>query len=786
VSQAAAPSISPNGGSFSSAQTLTVSDSTPGAVYHCTTDSSTPSASSAACPSTITVSPSSATVVVKVYVSASGYTDSATSTATFTYVAPPQATAPTINPATGTYTAAQTLTVTGATGTTVHCTLDGSTPTASSAPCPSTNLSSNGTTTVKAYATESGYTDSGVASAVITINIPQAAAPSISPNGGSFSSAQTLTVSDSTPGAVYHCTTDSSTPTSASGSCPSTVNLSSTLTTVTVKVYASASGYTDSSIATATFNYVAQSVAWTGAINVDLNGTLAITSSNLTASSSCPPASVAFTVVPVSTDTAHASGSTFASWAADTTNATYGNILGGNALLEDNTNTFTATATCGSSVSKTTLTVNDVAPVLTSISPTTVKSSSTSTTFDLIGTGFSAQSSTQNLTQWFGTLALGHSGGCPTTHNKPGGGTAWISPTHIQQFLSGNVNTGTYSYVVYNAPTAAGTGGGWACLANAFTVTANAITGTGNAMVIVDPGTSTGASPSTAGTAATGTATVVKNGAVTKLALAANSGNPVAQGNLVFVPNQAAHTISQIDTDAATPTVSTIPTGAEYAPAIVAADANNVLVAATATATSDANSTATANGDPSQGAILTLRNGYLTKLADAPYFDDLAIQGQNVLWISTPKGSTTAQVHMIALTGGPEKVVQLTQHADSLKVMADGTLLAYHVGDTKALVLDPFTLLTRGSVSFTKGLYGFSGDYATLADGSIGKVAVSQDGAGNPTVNFTAIDTAEGNYGSFAVDTTTQPGVAKVYSVYHDGSGTSAPRVHVVPQAQAQ
>jgi hypothetical protein len=489
-------------------------------------------------------------------------------------------------------------------------------------------------------------------------------------------------------------------------------------------VYASASGYTDSSIATATFNYVAQSVAWTGAINVDLNGTLAITSSNLTASASCSPASVAFTVVPVSTDTAHSSGSTFASYAADSTGDTYGNILGGNALLEDNTNTFTATATCGSSVSKATLTVNDVAPTLTSVSPTTIKSSPGSYTFDLFGTGFSAQSATQNLTQWFGTTSILTLGTCPTTRPPGLGGDAWISSTHIQSSLStgGGLTVGTWHYIVYNAPTAGGTGGGWACLANAFTVTANAITGTGNAMVIVDPGTATGASPSTAGTAATGTATVVKNGAVTKLALAANSGNPVAQGNLVFVPNQAAHTISQIDTDAATPTVSTIPTGAEYAPAIVAADANNVLVAATATATSDANSTATANGDPSQGAILTLRNGYLTKLADAPYFDDLAIQGQNAVWISTPKGSTTAtaQVHMIALTGGPEKVVQLTQHADSLKVMADGTLLAYHVGDTKALVLDPFTLLTRGSVSFASGLYGFSsgsggsvGDYAT-------------------------------------------------------------------------
>jgi hypothetical protein len=343
---------------------------------------------------------------------------------------------------------------------------------------------------------------------------------------------------------------------------------------------------------------------------------------------------------------------------------------------------------------------------------------------------------------------------------------------------------GTFIFIVYNAPTASGTGGGWACLANAFTVTSNAITGTGNAMVIVDHGSA--GSATNAATA--GSATVIKNGALTTLALAANSGDPVAQGNLVFVPNQAAHVIYQIDTGAtlATPTISTISTGAEYAPVIVATDANNVLVAATS------------NGDPSQGAILALRNGYLTKLADAPYFSDLAIQGQNILWIGTPKGSTTARVHTIALTGGPETVVQLKQSADSLKVMADGTLLAYHVGDTAALVLDPFTLAERGSVSFAKGLYGFSSgsggsssndanaDYATLSDGSIGKVVVGQDGAGNPTASFTAIDTEENNYGSFAVDTTTQPGVAKVYSVYHDGSGTSAPRVHVVPSAQAQ
>jgi hypothetical protein len=393
--------------------------------------------------------------------------------------------------------------------------------------------------------------------------------------------------------------------------------------------------------------------------------------------------------------------------------------------------------------------------------------------------------------------SIGSGANCNFT---PVGGASFIDVYHVGYGYGQNNNpVGTATIVVSNDTDINGNGGGVACLPNGVTIVANLVTGTGNAMVIVDPGTNSsttaGASSSTAATtAATGIATVVKNGAVTttatQLALGTGTGvgNPVAQGNLVFVPNRADHTVSQIDTDALA--VSTISTGSEYAPVIMATDANNVLVAANVI-NANTGTAANATGDPSQGAILTLRNGYLTKLADAPYFDDLAIQGQNAVWVSTPKGSTTSQVHKVALSGGPETVVQLTQHADSLKVLSDGTLLAYHTGDTTALVLDPFTLQTRGSVSFDKGLYGFSsgsggsvGDYATLSDGSIGKVAVSQDGAGNPVAGFTLIDSAEKNYGSFAVDTTTQPGVAKVYSVYHGEGGTSAPRIHVVSQQQ--
>jgi hypothetical protein len=88
-------------------------------------------------------------------------------------IPPTQLTAPTISVPTGTYTTAQTVTVTGAAGTTVHCTTDGSTPNANSPACPSTTLSTNGTTTFNAYVSESGnFTDSTVATSKVTISLP--------------------------------------------------------------------------------------------------------------------------------------------------------------------------------------------------------------------------------------------------------------------------------------------------------------------------------------------------------------------------------------------------------------------------------------------------------------------------------------------------------------------------------------------------------------------------------------------------------------------------------------
>jgi chitinase len=77
------------------------------------------------------------------------------------------------------------------------------------------------------------------------------ATPSFNPGGGSYTSAQNVTISDSTSGASIRYTTDGSTPTSTTGTIYSgPVNISST---ATLKAIGYKSGDTNSSVASATY-----------------------------------------------------------------------------------------------------------------------------------------------------------------------------------------------------------------------------------------------------------------------------------------------------------------------------------------------------------------------------------------------------------------------------------------------------------------------------------------------------------------------------------------------------
>jgi Chitobiase/beta-hexosaminidase C-terminal domain/Fn3 associated len=170
-----------------------------------------------------------------------------------TPVSTPAAATPSLSPGSGTYTAAQSVTLADATpGAVIYYTTNGATPTTASA-LYSTPLTVNATTTVKAIAAAGGYSNSAVASATYTISaVPPttAATPTLSPAAGTYASAQTVTISDTTAGAVIYYTTNGSTPTTASTQYAAAIAVSAT---ATVKAIAVASGYSNSAVASAAY-----------------------------------------------------------------------------------------------------------------------------------------------------------------------------------------------------------------------------------------------------------------------------------------------------------------------------------------------------------------------------------------------------------------------------------------------------------------------------------------------------------------------------------------------------
>ncbi|HTB81721.1 MAG TPA: chitobiase/beta-hexosaminidase C-terminal domain-containing protein [Opitutaceae bacterium] len=161
---------------------------------------------------------------------------------------------PSFSPAGGTYTSAQTVSITSSTsGALIRYTTDGSTPSETAGTVYSGPVSVSGSETLKAIAYKSGSTDSNVVSATYTLNISQqVAAPTFSPAAGTYTSAQSVTISTATSGASIRYTTDGSTPSETAGTLYSNtpVNVSSSQT---LKAIAYKSGSIDSAVSSAAY-----------------------------------------------------------------------------------------------------------------------------------------------------------------------------------------------------------------------------------------------------------------------------------------------------------------------------------------------------------------------------------------------------------------------------------------------------------------------------------------------------------------------------------------------------
>jgi uncharacterized repeat protein (TIGR03803 family) len=191
--------------------------------------------------------------ITAVYSGDGTFAMSTSSPQTLTVLPDPAAATPSLSPTGGTYTSAQTVTISDATsGALVFYTTDGSTPTEQS-PIYSGPITVYSTETINAIATAPSYSTSAVASATYTIvPEPYAAMPSFSPPGGTYNSTQMVTISDATSGATIYYTNDGSYPTTNSAvyTKPITITVNSP---EVINAIAVANGYFDSNAATASY-----------------------------------------------------------------------------------------------------------------------------------------------------------------------------------------------------------------------------------------------------------------------------------------------------------------------------------------------------------------------------------------------------------------------------------------------------------------------------------------------------------------------------------------------------
>jgi hypothetical protein len=199
----ATPVIAPGTGTYSSNQSVSITDTTSGATICYTTDSSTPTASNGSCTHGSTysaaISVTQSGITVQAIGSLSGDTNSAIASATYTL----QAAAPTLTPPGGTYSASQSVALSSTSaGAQIYYTTDGSTPAAGQGTTKLYSSSISVTTTgtlISAIAEVAGWLNSTVSTGTYTLQAPAAsltAPAAFSATVGTTSAAQAATLTN--------------------------------------------------------------------------------------------------------------------------------------------------------------------------------------------------------------------------------------------------------------------------------------------------------------------------------------------------------------------------------------------------------------------------------------------------------------------------------------------------------------------------------------------------------------------------------------------------------------
>lgn len=206
--QALGPVFTPAPGTYANTQNVTITTSTSDATIHYTTDGTTPTSASPTYSSPIEIA---ATTTLSAIVVKSGLADSGVTSGQYTI----KTGTPFLTPVGGNYDDTQNVNITTATtGASIRYTTDGSPPTPTSGTIYTGPITVSSDTTIFAIAYKDGVEESELAFADYFI---RAATPVFSPVEGSYSNAQNVTITTSTPGATIRYTTDGSEPSQEAG-----------------------------------------------------------------------------------------------------------------------------------------------------------------------------------------------------------------------------------------------------------------------------------------------------------------------------------------------------------------------------------------------------------------------------------------------------------------------------------------------------------------------------------------------------------------------------------------
>lgn len=250
--RAGTPVFVPDGGVFTTNQTVAVTTATAGATIRYTLDGSEPSSTSDVVPTSgmLTIS---ASAVLRARTWRTGQPPSNIATTAFAFNFGTLA-SPTFDPPAGAYVAPLSVALYGPADATVRYTLDGSVPNAGSAMATGPlRLDTSGT--LRAAAFKPDWTSSPMATAAYDLQAP---APTVAPGSGTYEATVLATLSNTLPWLALYYTTDGSLPTSSSPTLASGASVTVDRS-MTLRASAAGTGLRASNVTEATYSLVVAS-----------------------------------------------------------------------------------------------------------------------------------------------------------------------------------------------------------------------------------------------------------------------------------------------------------------------------------------------------------------------------------------------------------------------------------------------------------------------------------------------------------------------------------------------